>query len=248
MDSGGSKNNALGYTFLLLIVITYLFIGWRRLLLVTTLIIVFMIMHAIEFFCPELIMIYSDWNQFVDRMIQIPLLLFASFLIILRFAKEYERSNSILETYSILDELTGLYNRRVFNTAINDAIKSNGIPIHLVLIDLDNFKKLNDKCGHYVGDEALKKISSLLKENLSLNNNVVSRWGGDEFAIIYYGKKSELIQKLEKIKKSFKEFVSVYEKTTGMSISVVSFSEFDDVSKILVAADQQLYNEKLKKH
>lgn len=247
MDSGGSDNNAMGYTFLLLIAITYLFVGWRRILLVVLLILSFMAMHAAEYYFPELIAVFPDAKQFVDRMIQMPLLLFASFFVILRFAKEYERVNLKLETYANYDALTGLFNRRVFDQAIEDAMKSSAAPIYLVLFDLDNFKGINDRYGHSIGDEALIKLSSLLKESLDLDKHVVSRWGGDEFAIIYFGNKTELMQKLEEIRQRYHEFVSAYEVTTGMSVSVVSFDEYDDVSKLIVAADRQLYNEKLKK-
>jgi diguanylate cyclase (GGDEF)-like protein len=247
-DSGGSKNNAIGYTFLLLIVITYLFIGWRRIFLIAALIIAFMIMHAIEYFCPELITNYSEWNQFLDRMIQIPLLLAVSFFIVVTFAKEYEKLNYKLEKYASFDELTGLYNRRMFNKAMADAVTSGNTQIYLVLFDVDNFKKLNDNYGHNVGDEALVKLSNLLKEKMDLNKHIVSRWGGDEFAIIYYGDELELRSILEEIDKSFKDFVSAYEKSTGISMSLVSFGDYNDVSDIIIAADRQLYNEKMKKH
>ncbi len=247
IDSGGSNNNAMGYTFLLLITVTYLFNGWRRLFLVVTLIVVFMGMHALEYYYPEMIAVYTGWNQFVDRMIQIPLLLLASFLIILRFAKEYERVNQKLSTFANFDELTGLYNRRIFNQALEEIIEDNNELIHLALLDLDNFKKVNDKYGHYIGDEVLKELSALLQKTFGFDKHIVSRWGGDEFAIIYYGRKDELIQKLENVKESFRTYVSAYEETTGISTSIVSFSDYDIVSQTLVAGDHLLYKEKLKK-
>ena len=247
IDSGGSNNNALGYTFLILIATTYLFNGWRRYFLVASLIVVFMTMHTLEYYCPEIIAVYTEWNQFVDRMIQIPLLLLASFLIILQFAKEYERVNQMLGVFATFDELTSLYNRRMFDKAMEETVKDSIEPIHLALLDIDNFKKVNDKYGHYVGDEVLKELSALLQKNIGLDKHIVSRWGGDEFAIIYYGGENELINKLENIKKSFGTYVSVYEETIGISASIVSLSDYDSVSKILIAADDQLYKEKLKK-
>lgn len=244
VDSGGSNNNALGYIFLLLISITYLFNGWRRLFLVIALICVFMALHALEYYRPELIAVYSEWNQFVDRMIQIPLLLLASFLFILRFAKEYESVNRKLGVFANYDELTGLYNRRMFNKAMEAAMKDQNESIHLALLDLDNFKKINDTYGHYAGDEVLKVLSSLLQETFGAEKHIVSRWGGDEFAIIYYGERDELAQKLEEVRQAFKTFVSAYEESTGISTSVVSFSDYDKVSDTLIAADIQLYKDK----
>ncbi len=247
VNTGGSNNNAIGYTFFLLIAITYLFNGWRRGVLIAALIAVFMVMHALEYYRPEMIAVYSCWNQFVDRMIQIPLLLLASFLIILRFAKEYERVNQRLAVYASFDELTGLYNRRMFNKAMQEAAQSKEGPICLAFLDLDNFKKMNDKYGHCTGDEILKVLSALLQETFGLDKHIVSRWGGDEFAIIYFGPKEELLQKLQEIKESFSAYVGIYEEKTGISTSVVCFSDYDKMSQILIAADHQLYKEKRKK-
>lgn len=247
VDSGGSNNNATGYTFLLLIAITYLFKGWKRYFLVAALIAAFMAMHALEYFRPELIAVYTGWNQFIDRMIQIPLILTASFFIILQFAREYERINAKLLLYANLDELTGLYNRRVFDRAMEEAVNNSRELAYLVLIDLDNFKKINDKYGHHMGDEVLKELSTLLRQSFDQKRHVVSRWGGDEFAIIYYGEKGELAKKLEEIQRAFKDYVSVYEETTGISTSTALCSDFDKVSQALAAADGQLYKEKRKK-
>ncbi len=193
-ESGGSNNNALGYIFLILIATTYLFSGWRRLFLVAALIIVFMVMQVLEYYFPEMITAYTGWTQFIDRMIQIPFLMLASFLIILKFAKEYERINQKLAVYASFDELTGLYNRRMFNKAMEEAVKNSDEPIHLALLDLDNFKKVNDTYGHVVGDEVLKELSALLRKTFGFDKHIVSRWGGDEFAVIYYGEKDTLLR------------------------------------------------------
>lgn len=247
VDSGGSNNNATGYTFLLLIAVTYLFSSWKRIFLISTLITVFMAMHAVEYYFPQLITVHSEWKQFVDRMIQMPLLLFASFLIILRFANGYEEVNRKLDAYANLDELTGLYNRRMFNKAIEKSIKRSNKPIQLVLMDIDNFKKVNDSYGHYVGDELLKYLSDTLREIIDFDKHIISRWGGDEFAVIYYGEKEDLIYKLEKVKYKFHNHAAIYEKTIGVSASIVSPREYNIVSQTLIAADIELYKEKLKK-
>ena len=246
-DSGGSQNNAVGYIFLLLIAITYLFRSWRRAFLVCALIAVFAAMHAVEFFHPELIAQYSAWDQFVDRMIQIPLLLTAAFFILLRFAREYERVNEELGTYANVDELTGLYNRRRFNRAMEEAVKDREQDIQLALLDLDHFKSINDNYGHCVGDEVLKELSGLLRDRLGGDRHIVSRWGGDEFAVIYYGEKDTLLRELEEIGEAFRASVSGFEESAGISTSVVSFRDYHKVTQLLVSADHQLYEEKQKR-
>ncbi|HOT31277.1 MAG TPA: diguanylate cyclase [Petrotogaceae bacterium] len=246
LDSGGSNNNAIGYAFLLLITVTYLFGGWKRFFLIFSLIGIFMILHAVEFYFPHLITAYPANAQFTDRMIQIPLLLFASFMIILRFAREYEAVNIKLDDYAKFDELTGLYNRRMFNGEMEEAMRNKKEEIFLVLLDLDNFKKVNDRCGHIIGDEVLKKLADFLRKFLGQGRNIVSRWGGDEFAVIYYGTRIALFEKLECLKKEFKEYVSFYEKTTGISASIIELALYENVSQILIAADQELYKEKVR--
>ncbi len=244
LDSGGSNNNAIGYAFLLLITVTYLFSGWKRFFLVFSLIGIFMILHVVEFYFPQLITVYPAHTQFTDRMIQIPLLLFASFMIILKFAWEYEAVNIKLDDYAKFDELTGLYNRRMFNVEIEEALRNRKEEIFLVLLDLDNFKKVNDRCGHIIGDEVLKKLGDYLRKFLGQDRNIVSRWGGDEFAIIYFGNRITLMEKLTHLKKEFKDYVSFYEKTTGISASIIELALYENVSQILIAADQELYKEK----
>lgn len=246
-DSGGSNNNSMGYIFLLLIAITYLFRAWRRFFLTGSLITVFIGMHAAEYYYPEWITVYSDWNQFIDRMLQMPLLLMAGFLIILRFAKEYERVNRELESFAHFDELTGLHNRRMFNKAAAEAANIDDGDAHLVLLDLDNFKMINDRYGHHVGDEVLKELSGLLQTAFGTEKNIVSRWGGDEFAVIFYGDREELANRLDDVNAAFQKYISGYEGNLGISTSTVAFRDYEKVSQALIVADQGLYEEKLSK-
>lgn len=244
IQSGGSNNNAIGYVFLLLIAITYLFSGWKRYCLVVLLIIIFMALHALEYYRPEMIATYSELNQFTDRMIQIPIILLISFFIIYRFSSEYGRLYKKMELLVNYDELTGLYNRRKFNNEINEAIKKANESAYLALIDLDDFKVINDTYGHCAGDEVLKELSLLLQENIHLKNDIVCRWGGDEFAIIYYGGKKELACKLKKIEETFIEHISHFGVKTGFSTSLTSISNYEDAKMVLIDADKFLYREK----
>lgn len=104
--------------------------------------------------------------------------------------KAYDRVNYLAHH----DELTGLYNRRsIVNCVYNkiDYTKNNNIV--LFLIDIDNFKELNDTYGHIYGDEVLKQVSNKLKQSLREDDKVlnmpgyiIGRQGGDEFLIILY--------------------------------------------------------------
>ena len=84
------------------------------------------------------------------------------------------------------DPLTGLYNRRqMMNTLENEMDRSNrtGEPLSLILVDCDDFKKINDTYGHQAGDEVLMKLGETFKRHLR-HYDAVARLGGDEFALI----------------------------------------------------------------
>ncbi|MDD2992253.1 MAG: GGDEF domain-containing protein [Pygmaiobacter sp.] len=246
-DSGGGDNNVIGYIFLVLIGMTYLFEGWRRIFLVTGLVLMFMLLHTLEHFYPQLVMVYPSASQFWDRLFQIPMLLVISFLIILQFGKEYKRVNRKLHEMANLDVLTGLYNRRKFNTAIEEALTGQHGSAFLVLLDLDNFKKINDLCGHAAGDAVLQQLAQFLLGALDGGQNIVSRWGGDEFAIIYYGDAALLRQKLAAMKADFAAYVAQYNPTTDISYSIEPIENAVQVDDLLVRADHLLYAEKLHK-
>ncbi|MCF8470824.1 MAG: GGDEF domain-containing protein [Parvibaculum sp.] len=92
-----------------------------------------------------------------------------------------------LEALAQTDELTGLLNRRGFEDILNRNLLSaarydeTGL---LAYIDLDNFKSINDRCGHLVGDEVLRSVGSFIKRNIRATD-YAARLGGDEFAILY---------------------------------------------------------------
>jgi diguanylate cyclase (GGDEF)-like protein/PAS domain S-box-containing protein len=91
-----------------------------------------------------------------------------------------------LSDASIVDELTGLYNRRYVDTILEQEyglFKRHFQRFGLVMIDIDKFKEINDTFGHLAGDEALKSISSILRHTLR-SMDVLARFGGDEFIII----------------------------------------------------------------
>ncbi len=245
-DSGASKS-AIGYVFLVLIGTTYLFDGWQRIFLVTGLIAMFVLVLVLEHFFPELVAAYSAESQFADQMFQLPMLLGVSSYIIMRFANEYKRVNDKLHEVANLDVLTGLYNRRKFNTAVEEAIAGRYGSAWLVLLDLDNFKKVNDLCGHAAGDAVLQQLALFLLAAFGHGHNIVCRWGGDEFAIIYYGDAALLGQKLAAMKTDFAAYVAQYNPTTDISYSIEPIETAVQVDDLLVRADHLLYAEKLHK-
>ncbi len=84
------------------------------------------------------------------------------------------------------DSLTGLYNKRYFMETLTKLFKTTlrySTPVSLIMVDIDNFKNINDRFGHQAGDRALKEISALLLKSLR-EIDIPARYGGDEIAII----------------------------------------------------------------
>ena len=97
-----------------------------------------------------------------------------------------EDSNRRLQRLATEDELTGLANRRLFNLLVKEELvlqQRHGRPPSLILLDIDHFKKVNDRYGHLTGDEVLKSLARVLKGAVR-NSDLVCRWGGEEFAIL----------------------------------------------------------------
>ncbi len=102
---------------------------------------------------------------------------------------ELESANCRLEALSIKDPLTGLYNRRYFDNVFEQHIQlalRSDCALGLLMIDIDNFKEINDTFGHVIGDELLKSVGACLKETLQRRTDFACRFGGDEFVVALY--------------------------------------------------------------
>ena len=99
---------------------------------------------------------------------------------------ELKRKNDVLSKLSITDELTTLYNRRYIikqlELRIEEAFRYE-CPLSIIMIDIDNFKSINDTYGHNIGDEVLIEVSNTMKNNIR-KHDLLGRYGGEEFLII----------------------------------------------------------------
>ena len=107
-------------------------------------------------------------------------------VIVLRDVSELRRMTQNLEYQAAHDELTGLVNRREFNHRLQEALtqcRATGEPYALCYIDLDQFKTVNDICGHHAGDLLLQQITASLRQHIR-EQDTLARLGGDEFGLL----------------------------------------------------------------
>lgn len=145
------------------------------------------------------------------------------------------------------DSLTSLINRREFEVRLKNILKSshsNKSEHVLCYLDLDQFKIVNDTCGHTAGDELLRQISALLKEKLRARDTI-GRLGGDEFGILMeHCSLTNALNTVETIREIIHQFQFTWEGSIfniGASIGLADIKEFDDVNELLKAADTACY-------
>ncbi len=163
--------------------------------------------------------------------------------------EERDRWTRLSET----DELTGVLNRRGLNDLIlryQSQYEMSSMDFAIFMVDLDNFKYINDRYGHDFGDKVLIQVCSNLKA-ISREKSVVIRYGGDEFVILHQFTDSAEVKSLEQeIQIAIERITKVDDipvKVAG-SVGVACYSEEESISGIIEAADQRMYiNKKLRK-
>lgn len=192
--------------------------------------------------CTSLILISKKQGLILQPILTqiIILLILACFALTL--SRNFHQSCFILAN---LDTLTKVHNRRFFNQNLHLLIKRN-IPFSLILLDLDNFKQLNDLAGHHAGDQILKLTAQLMKK-FTRNSDIVARYGGDEFAIILpktNKEKSKLIATRIRNNIIVHPQIIAYP-SLGISVGIAAFpQDGQSAETIIQKADEALYTAK----
>ena len=167
---------------------------------------------------------------------------------LLRLSAEVEDCRSRLvksERLSFLDPLTGLANRRCFEDHLNVKIR-NGKRFCLILIDLNDFKEVNDRLGHLAGDEVLKHFAGKLRSQFP-SADLVARWGGDEFAVILSSSQKDAQARVFLMRRSSLRECKinvVRQSVTVMvdsSMGVVEWDGAENGPEMLARADRSMY-------
>ena len=149
------------------------------------------------------------------------------------------------------DSLTGLYNQKTFHSLLKATMeksRKSKAPMSLAIIDLDDFKEINDTYGHLAGDQVLLHFTNLMKQQCEEHDAYISRYGGDEFAVIFPKASKELAYlRLEALRQRCRHVPSIKTGTNQISFSA-GISNFIDgeMNETLLfhQADSALYQAK----
>lgn len=168
-----------------------------------------------------------------------------------RHAIERHRLFSALRSLSLIDDLTGLYNRRGFSDLGEQYLKlarRSGRGVAMVYLDLDRFKTINDSLGHHVGDRALIKVADILRATFR-RSDIIARLGGDEFGVLALeaaDESSELL--VERLRERVRDFNESSPEPYQLSVSIGMAQHDDDprvrLDDMVAEADAAMYREK----
>ncbi len=165
--------------------------------------------------------------------------------------EELEQANQKLEFMAVSDGLTQLCNRREIERRIKASLKERSHhpekPLCLIMLDIDNFKQVNDQFGHKEGDHVIIGLSGLLRENVKKYNpdSAVGRWGGEEFMLMIQHPLDYAKEAAEQIRKEFEAID--FENSVGhrtVSVGVTEFIAGEDSDSLCIRVDKALYQAK----
>lgn len=154
-----------------------------------------------------------------------------------------KKSNKLLKNDLKIDKLTGLFNRRTFDSDIQKLSFSNTYSV--VFIDIDNFRKFNNEFGHQTGDTVLKKVSQTIQATVR-DNDKVYRYGGEEIVILLKDcNKKNASEIAEKIRLNINEMDNTPFPAITISLGISGYPEDGtEVNKIIEASDNALLTAK----
>jgi diguanylate cyclase (GGDEF)-like protein len=164
-----------------------------------------------------------------------------------------QQANEELERLSHVDGLTNVHNRRYFDEQLNKNWRNhvrNGLPLSMLLMDIDYFKKFNDTYGHQAGDSCLIQVAQALQNTLKRPSDILARYGGEEFCVIVSGGADDAM-KIGALLRQAVEALNIEHQPTDKGIVSISIgvnslipTQNDDMGKFVELADQALYESK----
>ena len=239
------------YVFLLAI---FPFLNYRHSLEIRTVKVVFLVVVCLllDYWLHKIVPVVAIDPIYLNlmRLFNLSVFLIVTSIVSYFFAqasKSYQRSLYIMAT---IDQLTGLHNRRYLIEAADREIaeqQRNGRQVSLLILDIDYFKRVNDKYGHNTGDEVLKCMADVLR-TYSRQSSVVARWGGEEFLILLPNTDAATMGLIaERIRKKIAKSQILYNNysiSITVTIGGASLHPGERFAQLLTRADDALYQGK----
>jgi len=254
-STGGATGSTIPFIITTGFVIAIMFRGRLRSFLLIATPLLFSSFIFLELLYPDIYVPYPSRNaQYLDLIIGFMISFTVTEALAVVALSSYRKAKLDAEELarklgelSVTDHLTGLYNRRMLTSCLDEEMRNcyeNSTTMTMCLMDIDHFKQINDIHGHLCGDEVLVKLAQFLKESMG-ENDVLGRYGGEEFLIIF--KNQNLIEALKTVESFHNslqscEWGSVHKVTLSCGLSEyvkgISYSDF------VRAADKRLYEAK----
>jgi diguanylate cyclase (GGDEF)-like protein len=170
-------------------------------------------------------------------------------LLAYRTTKELKRIY-VLEVETITDPLLGIFNRRYLDRRLEEEVlraKRHGLELSLLMVDIDNFKLVNDTWGHQIGDLVLKHLTQMLAETLR-HTDIIARFGGEEFVVLLpHTPELEALKLAEKLRITVEQTPLHRVPELSMTVSIGSsclLPNDDSAYSLLERADKAMYRAK----
>ncbi len=184
IHSSGTSGGVQYLFFLIVLVNSVFIVGKIKVFLLVTYIALIQLLVAIEHFNPYLLLKPGEknreyFNSSLNLVITLILISYAIFMFVNMYNREHEKIKKMSET----DHLTGIYNRKKILEILKNADSAEGR--FIAIIDIDDFKTINDTLGHRSGDMLLREMVNSILKLLDMKNDSIGRFGGDEFLILF---------------------------------------------------------------
>ena len=251
LANDGMHGGMIFYFVIAAVCIALVLKGKARFILFIAIIAEYTVLFVFYKTAPQYFLHMTDETAFIDQlcsMVITSLILF-SFSYSVAHQNLHDREtiknlSKMYETQANTDELTGLYNRRYFNNFLKLAISTLGDTgnLHIAMLDIDDFKVVNDKYGHPFGDTVLQRFATILKKTES-EGATACRYGGEEFLLLIPKKdRAEALHIVEKIIETVWAQIQIGENGfVTASAGFVTCTENMSYNELLQEVDKRLY-------
>ena len=203
---------------------------------------------VIEFIHPEWVFMYPDpVAQMADTIFGAVFAIFGNYMLIRACLGLYYQQLARVNEIAILDAMTGLYNHNHIVDRLTEEINRvsrSGVPLSIMIMDVDHFKKINDTYGHIMGDRVMKQVSHAIKTNCR-SIDLIGRYGGDEILVVLPETTAEMAMVSgERLLEKVRGLEFDRELTLTCSAGIAQFENGNTADNLIEKADQGLYQAK----